>query len=122
MLVLSRQLSEVIEIGQTISIEVIRISSRTVRLLICAPRDMKILRGEITEATGTETVGSDDADDGQATVGKGAGGLVLSRKRKETIVINDDIVITVVKIQGGTVRLGIDAPREITVRRSELVA
>jgi carbon storage regulator len=47
--------------------------------------------------------------------------LVLSRKLNEKIVIDGNIVITVVKVDRNTVRLGIQAPEDITVLRSELV-
>jgi carbon storage regulator len=46
--------------------------------------------------------------------------LVLTRKKNETIVINDDISIVVVEIRGDKVRLGIEAPREVTVHRREV--
>jgi len=46
--------------------------------------------------------------------------LVLSRKKNETIVIRDDIVVTVVEIRGDRVRLGIEAPREVAVHRREV--
>ena len=46
--------------------------------------------------------------------------LVLSRQRDETIVIGDNIEITVVDIRGDKVRLGITAPREIQVHRKEI--
>ena len=46
--------------------------------------------------------------------------LVLSRKRDERIVINDNIVITVVEIRGDKVRLGIEAPVEMSVHRQEV--
>jgi len=46
--------------------------------------------------------------------------LVLTRKEDESIVIRDDIVITVVEIRGDKVRLGIEAPREVTVHRREV--
>lgn len=46
--------------------------------------------------------------------------LVLSRKRNESIIIADNIVITIVEVRGDKVRLGIDAPREISVHRSEV--
>ena len=46
--------------------------------------------------------------------------LVLSRQRDETIMIGDDVEITVVDIRGGKVRLGITAPRRIQVHRKEV--
>jgi len=46
--------------------------------------------------------------------------LVLSRKNNESIVIRDDIVVTVVEIRGDKVRLGIDAPKEVPVHRREV--
>jgi len=46
--------------------------------------------------------------------------LVLSRKEGERLVINDDIIITVVRIQGDKVRLGVEAPRSIPVHRGEV--
>jgi len=46
--------------------------------------------------------------------------LVLSRERGETIVIGDDIKITVVDIRGEKVRLGIDAPARVPVHRKEV--
>ena len=46
--------------------------------------------------------------------------LVLSRKLGERIVIGDRIVVTVVKLDHGHVRLGIEAPREIAVFREEI--
>ena len=46
--------------------------------------------------------------------------LVLSRQRDQTIMIGDDIEITVVDIRGDKVRLGINAPTEIPVHRKEV--
>lgn len=46
--------------------------------------------------------------------------LVLSRKKNESIVIGDSIVITVVEIRGDRVRLGIEAPAEVPVHRREV--
>ena len=46
--------------------------------------------------------------------------LVLSRKKNESIVIDDRIVITVVEIRGDKVRLGIEAPSHIPVHRQEV--
>lgn len=46
--------------------------------------------------------------------------LVLARKLNESIVIGDDVVITIVQIRGDRVRLGVEAPREVTVHRREV--
>lgn len=46
--------------------------------------------------------------------------LVLSRKKNESIIINDHIVVTVVEIRGDKVRLGIEAPKDISVHRREV--
>lgn len=47
--------------------------------------------------------------------------LVLSRKVGESVMIGDDIVVTVVRFDNGAVRLGIEAPRELPVARNELI-
>jgi carbon storage regulator len=46
--------------------------------------------------------------------------LVLSRKKNESIVINDDITIVIVEIRGDKVRLGVEAPKEVPVHRREV--
>jgi len=46
--------------------------------------------------------------------------LVLSRKKNESIVINNDVVITIVEIRGDKVRLGIVAPKDVAVHREEV--
>jgi carbon storage regulator len=48
--------------------------------------------------------------------------LVLSRKRNESVVINDQVVVTVVEVRGDKVRLGIQAPRDVPIHRSEVMA
>ncbi len=47
--------------------------------------------------------------------------LVLSRKKNESIIINDNITIVVVEIRGDKVRLGVEAPKEVPVHRSEVM-
>lgn len=47
--------------------------------------------------------------------------LILSRKADESIVINDDITIKVISVDKGIVKLGIDAPSEVSILRSELI-
>jgi carbon storage regulator len=46
--------------------------------------------------------------------------LVLARKKNESIIINDNIVVTIVDIKGDKVRLGFEAPREVTIHRREV--
>jgi carbon storage regulator len=46
--------------------------------------------------------------------------LVLSRKKNESIIIDDKITIVVVEIRGDKVRLGIEAPKEVPVHRKEV--
>ncbi len=46
--------------------------------------------------------------------------LILTRKVGETVVIGDDIRVTVVNLSGYQVRLGVDAPKEISVYREEI--
>ena len=46
--------------------------------------------------------------------------LVLSRQRDESIIIGDNVVITVVDVRGDKVKLGIEAPKEISVHRREV--
>lgn len=46
--------------------------------------------------------------------------LVLSRKRNESIIIDDKITVTVVEVRGDKVRLGIEAPKTISVHRREV--
>lgn len=46
--------------------------------------------------------------------------LVLSRKQDEKIIIGDSITLMVVSIQGDKVRLGIDAPKHVTIHREEV--
>lgn len=46
--------------------------------------------------------------------------LVLSRKRDESIIIGDNIILTIVDIRGDKVRIGINAPADIPVHRQEV--
>ena len=46
--------------------------------------------------------------------------VVLSRQRDESIIIGDNVVVTIVDVRGDKVRLGIEAPREIPVHRREV--
>ena len=48
--------------------------------------------------------------------------LVLSRRPNESIIVNGNITITVLEIRGDHIRIGIDAPRDITIHREEIHA
>jgi len=114
MLVLSRQLNGIIRIGDRIVVTVVEVTGNLVRLKISAPLDITIRRGELS---GSPQLDASPAD---KDVGGESGGLVLSRKRDETIVIRDDIIITILRIQRRKVRLGISAPRDVAVHRKEV--
>lgn len=47
--------------------------------------------------------------------------LVLSRKAGETIHIGDQVTLTVLSVRGGVIKLGIDAPQNVRIRRGELL-
>ena len=47
--------------------------------------------------------------------------LVLSRRVGESIVIGDEVVVTVLEVRGDVVRIGVDAPRSVAVNRAELL-
>lgn len=46
--------------------------------------------------------------------------LVLSRKTSESLIINDNVKVTVLEIKGNQVRIGIDAPKNVQVHREEI--
>jgi len=47
--------------------------------------------------------------------------LVLARKMDESIVIGDNIVVKIISVENGVVKLGIDAPKEVSIIRNELI-
>ena len=48
--------------------------------------------------------------------------LVLSRRRDQTLIIGDNVEVTVLEIKGGQVRLGINAPKAVSIHRGEIHA
>jgi carbon storage regulator len=59
-------------------------------------------------------------DHSRRKIDRGIEMLVLSRKKDEKIVIGDNITLMVIEIRGDKVRLGIDAPRDVSVHREEI--
>ena len=47
--------------------------------------------------------------------------LVLSRRAGESVVVGDDVTVTILEVRGDVVRVGIDAPRSVKVHRAELL-
>ncbi|MFN8392753.1 MAG: carbon storage regulator [Bdellovibrionota bacterium] len=110
MLVLSRKKDQTLVIDGVVELTVVAIRGNRVRLGLKGPAEYSFTRGELDG-----TVASANAGDGM---------LVLSRKAAQKIRIggNADVVITVVKISGNTVRIGTEAPESVPVRRGELAA
>lgn len=106
MLVLSRHADEGILIGDDVLVTVLSLRGNKVRLGISAPPEVGIIRAELP---GFGCGGSG-----------GSGMLVLSRKVNEGIRIGDTVTLKVIKISGKSVRLGIDAPKDVSVLRAEL--
>jgi carbon storage regulator len=46
--------------------------------------------------------------------------LVLTRQRGETIIVDGNIIITIIEVRGDKVRIGIEAPRDVSVHREEI--
>lgn len=46
--------------------------------------------------------------------------LILTRRLGETLMIGDNVTVTVLETKGGQVRIGIDAPKEVSVHREEI--
>ena len=132
MLVLSRKLNEKILIGGDITIQVVKVSRNRVRIATDAPDGVRITRGaSIEQAPTTGTTGSFGAASGNVAVMERPAttstqsdglGLVLSRKEGERILIGDEIALTIVDIRGDKVRIGVEAPRDVTVHRAEVDA
>lgn len=108
MLVLTRKFGEHIMIGDHITITVARIVGKRVSLQTRAPKNVSVQRQETPLRSGPTSHSTECSM------------LVLSRKKNESIVINNDITIVIVEIRGDKVRLGIEAPKEMPVHRREV--
>ena len=120
MLVLSRYRDESIMIGDNASITIVDIRGDKVRLGIDAPREIEVHRQEVFNAIVRQGKAAIDPFNTAAQNENSGSMLVLSRHRDETILLGNDVSITIVDIRGDKVRLGIDAPKDIPVHRQEV--
>lgn len=122
-LVLTRHPGESIMVGDDVQLEVIGIKSGTVRIKIVAPRSIPVHRREVFEAIqsssepGRVAPSSVNRDDRPAKPG---GGLVLTRSTLQSIMIGDDVEVTIVEIRPTTAKLKISAPKSVKVHRREV--
>ena len=126
MLVLSRMKDESVMIGDEIEITIVGVRCDKVRLGIAAPKQMPVYRREMYDAIqreksqgGAISAGSPGGIRGKSPRARGAM-MVVSREKDESIMIGDDVEITIVDVRGDKVRLGITAPRSIAVHRKEV--
>jgi len=124
-LVLSRHLGQSIMIDDQIDVKVATIKSGTVRLKVVAPRTIAIHRLEVFEAIQAGTVPPPTSErlrdePSQSRPGKPGGGLVLARFIGQSIMIGDEIQVTVVEVRPSTVKLRISAPKSVPVHRREV--
>ncbi|MDD4287422.1 MAG: carbon storage regulator [Candidatus Peribacteraceae bacterium] len=105
MLVLTRSLHQVILIGDSIEVAPDRIGTKVVRFSVRAS-GYPVARGECPSA-------GDASKDGV---------LILARRCGEKILIGGDIVVTLLKIQGNRVKVGVSAPPAVVILRDELAA
>ena len=127
-LVLARQLGESVMIGDSVMIEVIGLKSSSARLRIVAPRSVSVHRREVYDSirtaprTGTTAIESTSmvGDESKPVGFPAEGGLVLTRRVGQTIIIGGEVAVDVVDARPGSVRLRVIAPRSISVHRREV--
>jgi carbon storage regulator len=117
-LILSRLRGETVVIGDDVRVTVADIRGHKVRLAVLAPCGTAVHREEVYRAI-AEEIGGGPVPSGGDLSGV-YGNLVLTRKKDEKIRIADDVTVMVIEVRGDKVRLGIDAPREVSVHREEV--
>lgn len=122
-LVLTRHLGESIMIGEDVEVQVVGLKSGTVRLKVVAPRTIPVHRREVFDTIRSEiglAVPPPVAQRPAMRSVKPAGGLVLARCARESIMIGEDVEIGVVEVRPSTVKLRISAPKSVAVHRREI--
>lgn len=128
MLVLSRKIDESIMIGDAVRITVVDVHGDKVRLGIMAPKEIPVHRREVYDAMQREQAKFGEIKLEKTPISLFQGplpkrkppGLVLSRAKDESIMIGDDVEVSIVDVRGDKVRLGIVCPREPAVHREEV--
>jgi carbon storage regulator CsrA len=128
MLVVSRQRDESLMIGEWIQVTVIDIRGDKARIGVIAPRCVPVHRKEILEDLRLQYKLAQTGlanPQPRPTVSANAAGpagptLVLTRRRDESVMIGDDVEVTVIDIRGDKVRLGVNSPRGMAVYRKEV--
>jgi carbon storage regulator len=126
-LVLTRHPGESILIGEEVEVLVVGLKSGTARLKVVAPRTIAVHRREVFDAirsgpapTGPSPEPRSKPEPPVPRSGKPAGGLVLARSVRQSIMIGEDVEIAVVEVRPSTVKLRIAAPKSIPVHRREI--
>jgi carbon storage regulator len=86
----------------------------------CASSLQPTIRNDAATCIAALKTPADGRAASRSTFTKEGAMLVLSRQSDETIVIGDNIRVTIVEVRGDKVRIGIDAPRDVTVHRQEI--
>ena len=128
MLVITRQRDETLMIGECIEVTVIDIRGDKTRIGVIAPRCVPVHRKEIWEDLRLQyklAQGGILNPEPRPTVSANAAGpagptLVLTRRRDESVMIGDDVEVTVIDIRGDKVRMGVNSPRQMAVYRKEV--
>ena len=122
-LVLTRHLGESIMIGEAIEVQVVGLKSGTARIKVVAPRSIEVHRREVFDSIRageprpgppTSTAPADPRP------GKPSGGLVLARSVHQSIMIGEEVEVSVVEVRPSTVKLKVSAPKSVAVHRREV--
>ena len=120
-LVLTRHMNQSIMIGDEVEVQVVGIKGGTVRIKIVAPRTVPVHRREVFDAirdTPQEVPPAREPVSPRG--GKPSGGLVLTRSALQSIMIGNDVELTVVDIRPSTVKIKVSAPKSVPVHRREI--
>jgi carbon storage regulator CsrA len=122
-LVLTRHVGESIMIGGEIEVVAVGLRSGTARLKVVAPRSVPVHRREIFDSIRADSPEVQAAPPGGPATprpDKPQGGLVLARMAGQSIMIGDDVELSVVEVRPSTVKLRISAPKSVAVHRREV--